>query len=123
MVCADSVMILAIRSVRQSNYSSSVGKGDSSVAEVKAATLEMEGRKAHMGSLTISENDQAICLAHCRAVYTARRRVVVAEAKAMVKMEEKADAKAKMLEKCSLAVRMFVLERPPTKCWPLLHLL
>lgn len=57
MVCADSVMILAIRSVRQSNYSSSVGKGDSSVAEVTAATLEMEGRKAYMGSPKMSEND------------------------------------------------------------------
>lgn len=33
---------------------------------------------------------------------------MVAEAKAMVKMAEKADAKAKMLEKCLLAVRMFV---------------
>lgn len=68
----------------------------------------MGGRKAHTGSQRMSENDQTICLAHCHAVYTARRRVVVVEAISMVKMEEKADAKAKMLEKCLLAVFMFV---------------
>lgn len=108
MVGADSVMISVIHSVRPSSYLPSVEKGDFSVAGVKAATLEMGGRKAHTGSQRMSEDDQAICLDHCRAVYTARRQVVVVEAKEMVKMEEKVDAKAKMLRKCLLAVSMFV---------------
>lgn len=108
MVGADSVMISAIRSVRRSSYLPSVGKRDVSVAEVKAATLEMGGRKAHTGSQRMSENDQALCLAHCHPVYTARRRVVVVVAKAMAKIEEKADAKAKTLGKCLLAAFMFV---------------
>lgn len=107
-VGADSVMISAIRLVHRSSYSSSVGKGDFSVAEVKAATREMGGRKAHTGSQRMSESFLATYLAHCCALYTARRQVVVVEAKVRVKAKEKADVKAKMLERCLLAVCTFV---------------
>ena len=50
MADADNVMISAIRLVRPSSCSSSVGKAGYSVAEERVATLEMEDRKMHRGS-------------------------------------------------------------------------
>ena len=44
---AESGMILAIRSVHLSNYSSIVERGDFLVAEEKAATLAMEGCRTY----------------------------------------------------------------------------
>ena len=57
MVDAGSVMILATRSARPSSYPSIVGKCDFLAVGGKAATLEMEGRKTHMGSQGIGDND------------------------------------------------------------------
>ena len=108
MVDDDSVTISAIRSVLPSSYSPTVGKGDFSVAEVTAATLEMGGRKAHTGSQRMSETDQGIFVARFRAVDTARMQVVAVEAKAKVKVGEKEDAKVKMLKRCLLAVCMYL---------------
>lgn len=88
---AGSVMILAIRSARQSSYPSSVGRFDLLAVEGKAATLEMQGRKTHVGSV--------ICPACCLAVYTPCRLAVAIEVKIKVKVGEKVDAEVKMLEK------------------------
>lgn len=68
MVGADSVMISAICSAHQSSYLSSVGRCELLVAEVKAATLEMGGRKADTVSQRMSGVDQVICSYHSRAV-------------------------------------------------------
>ena len=99
MVDADSVMILAIRFVRPSSYSSTVGKGDFSMAEEKAATQEMDGHKKHTGSQTMVEDGQAICPTRCLAVYTACRRVVAVKAIIELKVRGKADAKAEPLKR------------------------
>ena len=96
---ADSVMISARRPVRPSSYSSTVGKVVFSAVEEKGATPENEPRKIHIGSQRMDEDDQAILLAHCHAHYTTHRQVVVVEATAEVMVGEKADAKAKMLER------------------------
>ena len=98
-VDSDSVLIWARRPVRPSNYPSIVGKVGFSTVEEKAATPELERRKIHMGSQRMGEDDQAILLAHCHANYTTRRQVVAVEAKAKVKVGQKAEAEAKMLKR------------------------
>ena len=99
MVHVDSVMILAIRFVRPSSYSSTVGKGDFSMAEEKVATQEMDDHKKHKGSQPMFEDDQAIRPTHCLAAYTACRRVVAVRAIVEVKVRGKADAKAETLKR------------------------
>ena len=97
MVDAGSVMILVTRSARPSSYPSIVEICDFLAVGGKAATLEMEGRKTHMGSQRIGDNDQAICPARCLAVCTPRRLAVAVEAKVKVKAAGKEGAEVKML--------------------------
>ena len=98
-VDSDNVVISARHPVRPSSYSSIAGKVGFSTVEEKAATLEMERRKIHMGSQRMGEDDQAILLAHFHANCTMRRQVVAVEAKAKVKVGQKAEAEAKMLKR------------------------
>ena len=92
----DSVMILAIRSVRLSCDPPNLEKIECSMAEAMAATPGVGGYRKRVESWqTAGKRWVAICSAHFRAVCRVCSRVVEAKAKRRV------DAESKMLERRS----------------------